>query len=111
MKNINLLIVNDVDTYSLFYMDPLAYADFQEIFANKIHRGFFSFDRWTAVEKKRVGRFKIFPLPPSPTGVQKPHFGCFESQRVAFLVDLGALQFFLAHVASTNLILDFFLAT
>lgn len=77
MKNINLLIVNDVDTYSLFYMDPLAYADFQEIFANKIHRGFFSFDRWTAVEKKTRRPVQNFSVASEPHRCAKTSFRVF----------------------------------
>ena len=111
---INLLIVKWYRYIFPTNMDPLAYADFQEIFANKIHRGFFFSIGGQLSKKKHVGRFKIFSVAPSPTGVQKPHFGCFESQtdesnvsvsnvRVAFLVDLGALQIFLAHVTSSRL--------
>ena len=110
---INLLIVNDIDTYSLQTWIRWHMQISKKYLQTKSTVDFF-FDRWTAVEKKHVGRFKIFSVAPSPTGVQKPHFGCFESQtdesnvsvsnvRVAFLVDLGALQIVLAHVTSSRL--------
>lgn len=47
-------------------MDPLAYADFQEIFANKIHRGFFFSIGGQLSKKNTSAGLKFFPLLRAP---------------------------------------------
>lgn len=73
---INLLIVNDIDTYSLQTWIRWHMQISKKYLQTKSTVDFF-FDRWTAVEKKHVGRFKIFFRCSEPHRCAKTSFRVF----------------------------------